>query len=64
MSRRIKLQPMKEKTLNKYGRMCRAFLQEQNPAPEKEKNTMAWTRHMNMLKVQAEEVAMEKIVYR
>mgnify|MGYP003448689139 CR=1 FL=1 len=27
----IKLQPVEEKTLNKYGRMRRAFLQEQKP---------------------------------
>lgn len=98
----IKLRPIEEKELEKYGRMRRAFLQEhnpmlfddlvlteqlfphlyevqetakarverimeelleKNPAPEKEKGAMEWVRHMNGLKVQAEEVVMKEIVF-
>ena len=98
----IELQLIEEKRLNKYGRMRRAFLQEQkpilfddlvlteqlfshlyevqeiaekrvevimkgllekNPAPEKEMDAMAWTRHMNLLKAMAEEVVLAEIIY-
>lgn len=98
----IRLQPIGEKELGKYGRMHRAFLQEhkpilfdnlvlteqlfphlyevqeiaatrveqimegllkKNPAPEKEKDVMAWVRHMNMMKAQAEEVVMAEPIY-
>ena len=38
-------------------------LLEKNPAPEKEKDAMAWVRHMNMLKVQAEEIVMAELIY-
>lgn len=38
-------------------------LLEKNPAPDKEQDAMAWTRHMNMLKAQAEEAVMEEMVY-
>lgn len=38
-------------------------LLEKNPAPEKEVDAMAWTRHMNMLKAMAEEVVLEEIIY-
>lgn len=37
-------------------------LLEKNPAPEKERDAMAWARHMNMLKAQAEELVMRKLV--
>ena len=98
----IRLQPIEEKELGKYGRMRRVFLQEykpmlfddlvlteqlfphlyevqettkarverimeglleKNPALEKEKDAMAWVRHMNMLKAQAEEVVMTELIY-
>ena len=32
---------MEDKSLNKYGRMRRAFLQKQNPTPDKETDDMA-----------------------
>jgi len=38
-------------------------LLEKNPALEKEKDAMAWVRHMNMLKAQAEEVVMTELIY-
>lgn len=37
-------------------------LLEKNPAPEKEKDAMAWVRHMNGLKAQAEEVVMTEFL--
>ena len=98
----IKLKPIEEKELGKYGRMRRVFLQEhksmlfdelvlteqlfphlyevqetakarverimeglleKNPAPEKEKDAMAWVRHMNGLKEMAEEVVVRELIY-
>ena len=98
----IELKPVEDKVLNKYGRMRRAYLQEQkpmlfddlvltgqlfphlyevqeiaekrvevimagllekNPAPDKETDAMAWARHMNLLKVMAEEVAVREVIY-
>lgn len=98
----IRMKPIEEKEIGKYGRMRRVFLQEhkpmqfddlvlteqlfphlyevqeiaatrveqimegllkKNPAPEKEKDFMAWVRRMNMLKAQAEEVVMEEVIY-
>ena len=35
---------------------------EQNPAPDKETNQMAWVQHMNSLKAQAEEVVMTELI--
>lgn len=32
----IVLKPVEDKILNKHGRMRRAFLQKQNPTPDKE----------------------------
>ena len=43
-------QPMKE-------------LLERNPAPDKEKNQMAWVQHMNSLKAQAEEMILTELIY-
>lgn len=40
-----------------------AGLLEKNPAPDKEADAMAWVRHMNGLKAQAEEVVMEEVIY-
>ena len=98
----IEVQLIEEKRLNKYGRMRRAFLQEQkpilfddlvlteqlfshlyevqeiaekrvevimagllekNPAPDKEKDAMAWVKHMNLLKAMAEEVVVAELLY-
>ena len=38
-------------------------LLKKNPAPEKMKDTMAWTRHMNMIHQQAEEMVMAETIY-
>ena len=98
----VELKPVEDKVLNKYGRMRRAYLQEQkpmvfddlvlteqlfphlyevqeiaekrvemimtgllekNPAPDKEADAMDWVRHMNMLKVMAEEIVVREVVY-
>ncbi len=98
----IILHSMEEKRLNKYGKMRRAYLQEQkpmvfdnlvlteqlfqhlyevqeiaekrvavimarllekNPAPDKEKDAMAWVRHMNLRKAMAEEVVVRELIY-
>ena len=40
-----------------------AGLLEKNPAPDKETDAMAWVRHMNMLKVMAEEVVVREVIY-
>ena len=40
-----------------------AGLLEKNPAPDKEMDTMVWVRHMNLLKVMAEEVAVREVIY-
>ena len=38
-------------------------LLKQNPAPDKEKNQMAWVQHMNSLKAQAEELVLTELIY-
>lgn len=58
----IVLKPVEDKILNKYGRMRRAFLQEQNPTPDKEIDAMAWVRHMNLLREMAEDVVVREVV--
>ena len=35
---------------------------EQNPAPDKETNQMAWVQHMNSLKAQAEEILLAELI--
>ena len=50
------------KPLGKYGRMRLNFLK-QNPAPDKEKNQMAWVQHMNSLQEQVEEVIRTELIY-
>ena len=34
-----------------------------NPAPDKEKNQIAWVQHMNSLKAQAEELVLTELIY-
>lgn len=40
-----------------------AGLLEKNPAPDKEADTLAWVRHMDMLKTIAEEVVLAEAIY-
>ena len=35
----------------------------QSPAPDKMKDQMGWTAHMNTLKAQAEEVILQELIY-
>lgn len=39
-------------------------LLENSPAPDKEADAMAWVRHINNLKTQAEKIVMEELIYR
>ena len=34
-----------------------------NPSPDKEKEQLAWVQHMNMLKAQAEEIAVAELIF-
>ena len=34
-----------------------------NPAPDKAANQLGWIRHMNMLKMQAEEIVLRELIY-
>ena len=36
---------------------------ENDPAPEKAADSMAWTRHMNRIRAQAEELVVQEIIY-
>ena len=38
-------------------------LLEKDPAPEKASDSMAWTRHMNRIRAQAEELVVQEIIY-
>ena len=38
-------------------------LLEKDPAPEKSADSMAWTRHMNRIRAQAEELVVQEIIY-
>ena len=97
----IQMELQEEKPLGKYGRMRRAYLQENdtllynhlilteklfphlweiqetatarmeqmmtellkaNPAPDKKRDALGWTQHMNMLKAQAEEVILAELI--
>ena len=98
----IRLAHTSTQTLGKYGRMRRAFLEQnnpmllndmilteslfphlwevqqtceermellmtdllaKNPAPDKATQQLAWVAHMNSLKAQAEEIALQELLY-
>ena len=98
----IKLAHTGTQTLGKYGRMRKAFLEQnkpmlfndmvltemlfphlwevqqtcemrmqllmegllaKNPAPDKATQQLEWVQHMNMLKVQAEEIVVVELIY-
>ena len=73
----IRLVNAETQILGKYGRMRRAFLDETahhrmeqlmkelleiNPAPDKEKEQLAWVRHMNGIRAQAEEIIVAELI--
>ena len=53
-----------DETANRRLEQMMSDLLKQNPAPDKAKDQMAWVRHMNMLKAQAEEVIFAELIYR
>ena len=34
-----------------------------NPAPDKAANQLGWIQHMNMLRLQAEEIVLRELIY-
>ena len=59
----IVLKSVEDKSLNKYGRMRRAFLQENRIRHRIRKQyDMAWVRHMNLLREMAEDVVAREVV--
>ena len=55
----LEIQQAAEERLNRMM----AELLEQNPAPDKAQNQMAWVQHMNSLKAQVEEVICRELIY-
>ena len=53
---------MEQTAENRMQRLMKELL-ERNPAPDKEKNQMAWVQHMNSLKAQAEEMILTELIY-
>ena len=52
-----------EQTAKNRMQQTMAQLLKQNPAPDKEKNQMAWVQHMNSLREQVEEVIRTELIY-
>ena len=52
-----------EQTAESQKKQLMADLLAKNPAPDKEKNQMAWVQHMNSLKEQVEEVVLTELIY-
>ena len=51
-----------DETAHRRGEQLMSELLEQNPAPDKATQQMAWVQHMNSLKAQAEEIVMAELV--
>ena len=52
-----------EQTAESRMQQMMTELLKQNPAPDKEKNQMAWVQHMNILREQVEEVIQTELIY-
>ena len=52
-----------EQTAGQMKAQMLTALLEKNPAPDKEKNQMAWVQHMTSLDAQAEEVIRAELIY-
>ena len=52
-----------EQTAESRMRQSMEQLLKQNPAPDKEKNQIAWVQHMNSLREQVEEVIRTELIY-
>ena len=53
---------MEQTAENRMQQLMKELL-ERNPAPDKEKNQMAWVQHMNSLREQVEEVIRTELIY-
>ena len=53
---------MEQTAENRMQQLMKELL-ERNPAPDREKNQMAWVQHMNSLKAQAEEMILTELIY-
>ena len=52
-----------EQTAESQMQQTMEQLLKQNPAPDKERQQMAWVQHMNSLKAQAEELVLTELIY-
>ena len=55
------LEEIDETAKHRVSQLMNQYLQK-SPAPDKEKQQMAWVQHMNSLKAQAEEVVMAELI--
>ena len=55
------LQEIQQTAAARMELLMRQLLQK-NPAPDKERNPLNWTRHMNSLKAQAEEIVIAELI--
>ena len=53
---------MEQTAENRMQQLMKELL-ERNPAPDKEKNQMAWVQRMNSLKAEAEEMILTELIY-
>ena len=51
-------------TANRKMELIMTILLKSNPAPDKATQQMAWVRHMNTLKAQAEEIILSELIYK
>ena len=49
--------------VDEQGDLILRQMQEHNPAPNRHTDPMAWVRHMNAVKAQAEEIIREELIY-
>ena len=53
-----------QQTCEKRIDLLMAELLVNNPAPDKATQQLAWVAHMNSLKIQAEEIVLQELIYR
>ena len=56
------LMDVNEQTHGQIERLIEDLLKA-NPAPDKAENQLGWIQHMNMLKMQAEEIILRELIY-
>lgn len=52
-----------DETAHQQMELIQKRLLENNPAPNKANNQMAWVQHMNTIRVQAEEIIFAELIY-